>query len=48
MSATEKPGEYPYTRGIKPDAGVWTMGQYGVLAHRAKQTSVLKCYQRKA
>lgn len=25
----EKPGEYPYTRGIKPDAGVWTMGQYG-------------------
>lgn len=29
MSGTEKPGEYPYTRGIKPDAGVWTMGQYG-------------------
>ncbi len=33
MSATnhhrEKPGEYPYTRGITADAGVWTMGQYG-------------------
>ena len=25
----EKPGEYPYTRGINADAGVWTMGQYG-------------------
>ena len=25
----EKPGEYPYTRGIKPEASVWTMGQYG-------------------
>ena len=25
----EKPGEYPYTRGINPDPGVWTMGQYG-------------------
>jgi methylmalonyl-CoA mutase, N-terminal domain len=25
----EKPGEYPYTRGIKADPGVWIMGQYG-------------------
>ena len=25
----EKPGAYPYTRGINADAGVWTMGQYG-------------------
>ena len=25
----ENPGEYPYTRGINPSAGVWTMGQYG-------------------
>lgn len=25
----EQPGEYPYTRGINPDPGVWTMGQYG-------------------
>ena len=25
----EKPGEYPYTRGISADPGVWTMGQYG-------------------
>jgi methylmalonyl-CoA mutase N-terminal domain/subunit len=25
----EKPGEYPYTRGISPSANVWTMGQYG-------------------
>ncbi len=28
-SDREKPGEFPYTRGINPDAGVWTMGQYG-------------------
>lgn len=30
MSAntTERPGEYPYTRGITADPGVWTMGQY--------------------
>ncbi len=27
--AIEKPGEFPYTRGINPDPGVWTMGQYG-------------------
>lgn len=25
---TEKPGEFPYTRGISADPGVWTMGQY--------------------
>ena len=25
----EQPGQYPYTRGINPDSGVWTMGQYG-------------------
>jgi methylmalonyl-CoA mutase N-terminal domain/subunit len=25
----EEPGQYPYTRGINPDPGVWTMGQYG-------------------
>ena len=25
---TERPGEYPYTRGISADPGVWTMGQY--------------------
>lgn len=24
----EKPGEFPYTRGISADPGVWTMGQY--------------------
>ena len=24
----ERPGEYPYTRGISADPGVWTMGQY--------------------
>lgn len=24
----EQPGEYPYTRGISTDPGVWTMGQY--------------------
>jgi methylmalonyl-CoA mutase N-terminal domain/subunit len=28
-SGTEKPGEYPYTRGINADPGIWTMGQYG-------------------
>ncbi len=25
----ETPGEFPYTRGIKADPSVWTMGQYG-------------------
>ena len=25
----EEPGQYPYTRGINADPGVWTMGQYG-------------------
>lgn len=25
---TESPGEFPYTRGISADPGVWTMGQY--------------------
>jgi methylmalonyl-CoA mutase N-terminal domain/subunit len=25
---TEKPGEFPYSRGISADPGVWTMGQY--------------------
>ena len=25
----EQPVQYPYTRGINPDPGVWTMGQYG-------------------
>ena len=24
----EQQGEFPYTRGINPDPGVWTMGQY--------------------
>jgi methylmalonyl-CoA mutase N-terminal domain/subunit len=24
----EQPGQYPYTRGISADPGVWTMGQY--------------------
>jgi methylmalonyl-CoA mutase, N-terminal domain len=27
-NTTERPGEYPYTRGITADPGVWTMGQY--------------------
>ena len=27
-SLSEMPGEFPYTRGISADAGVWTMGQY--------------------
>ncbi|NDB07593.1 MAG: methylmalonyl-CoA mutase, partial [Actinobacteria bacterium] len=25
----EQPGEFPYTRGIKAEPSVWTMGQYG-------------------
>lgn len=25
----EEPGQFPYTRGINADPGVWTMGQYG-------------------
>ena len=25
---TETPGQYPYSRGISADPGVWTMGQY--------------------
>ena len=25
---TESSGQYPYTRGISSDPGVWTMGQY--------------------
>ncbi|MBU6279262.1 MAG: methylmalonyl-CoA mutase [Actinomycetales bacterium] len=25
---TEQPGQFPYTRGISADPGVWTMGQY--------------------
>ena len=25
---TEVPGEFPYSRGISADPGVWTMGQY--------------------
>ncbi len=28
MTPTESPGQFPYTRGISADPGVWTMGQY--------------------
>ena len=28
-AGTERPGEFPYTRGISPEPAVWIMGQYG-------------------
>ncbi|MDA2988433.1 MAG: methylmalonyl-CoA mutase family protein, partial [Actinomycetota bacterium] len=27
-TTSEHPGQFPYTRGISADPGVWTMGQY--------------------
>jgi len=36
--SSESPGEYPYTRGISADPGVWTMGQYAGFG-TARQTN---------
>ena len=39
---TEKPGEFPYTRGISADPGVWTMGQYAGFGTAAETNARFK------
>jgi len=39
---TEQPGEFPYTRGISADPGVWTMGQYAGFGTAAETNARFK------
>lgn len=39
---TEQPGQFPYTRGISADPGVWTMGQYAGFGTAAETNARFK------
>lgn len=39
---TEQPGQYPYSRGISADPGVWTMGQYAGFGTAAETNARFK------